>query len=98
VRFTVTAPGLVDTPLVDGSGLRGLLERCPKAVFADPRHVAEEIYAAALAGQATFTHGWFNRLSYGFQRHLPTRFGYRLMAVERERVTRHLARTAKETR
>lgn len=89
VTFTATAPGFTESELVDSSGARTIVEKLPGFMFAQSRQVAEQTVAACLAGVATYTHMWFNRLFFGgFLRHFPTRHAHKLMLSERDRARR----------
>jgi len=84
VTFTATAPGFTESELVDLSGARTIVDKLPGFMLAETRVVAEQTVAACLAGVATYTHLWFNRLFFGgFLRHFPTRYAHKLMLSER---------------
>lgn len=90
VTFTATLPGFTESELLDSSGARGLTNRLPGFMVADTRRVAEETVDACLKGTVVYTHTWWNRLSFGAMKHLPTRYAHLTMGIERERVRKDL--------
>ncbi len=89
VTFTATAPGFTESEMVDLVGARAIVDALPGFMVAQTRQVAEQTVEAGLAGVATYTHTWFNRLFFGgFLRHFPTRYAHNLMLSERNRALR----------
>jgi short-subunit dehydrogenase len=94
VTLSATLPGFTESELLDSSGARGLTDKSPRFMTADTRRVAEETVQACLAGTVSYTHTWWNRLTFGVMRHLPTRYAHLVMTPERERVRKDLEREA----
>ena len=90
VTFAATLPGFTESELLDSSGARGLTDKLPGFMVASTRRVAEETVDACLVGKVVYTHTFFNRVLFGFMKHLPSRWAHLVMRPERDRVRKDL--------
>jgi uncharacterized protein len=91
LTFSAVAPGLAETPIIDDSGVRDMVDTLPAALVWTSRRVAEEMVAATLAGRTVVTLGWANKIYGGFIRHVPSRWGHLMMTAETKRAKQTLA-------
>ncbi len=93
VTFTVTAPGLTESEVIDHSGVRDMVDALPSALVADPYVVAQEAVATCLSGRAVLTHGVLTKIYTAMLNHFPSRWGHKLMIGEGDRIREQMAGT-----
>jgi short-subunit dehydrogenase len=86
VTFSATLPGFTESELLDSSGARDMTDKLPRFMVANTERVAEEVVDACLAGTVSLTHTWFNKLTFGVMKHLPTRYAHLCMGWARNRL------------
>jgi short-subunit dehydrogenase len=86
VTFTVAAPGLTESEVIDHAGVRDMVDGLPGFLVADPYEVAKETVAAGLAGRAVLTNGVLTKIYTAMLHHFPSRWGHMLMIGEGDRI------------